>query len=144
MQPIQKQRFEERIRTWAAMTPEQRSAARQAFQGMRRLPPEKQHELRERWLRERGRPRRPRAAADGAVTVAPGTRALARRLRLARVYDLAARRRRLAFIATFLPRRLRRFHPGLAPHAAAGMDVRAAIGAYFVAFWTRGGPDASR
>jgi hypothetical protein len=35
------------------MTPEQRRAARETFQGLRKLPPEKQHELRERWLRER-------------------------------------------------------------------------------------------
>ena len=32
------------------MTPEQRRAAREAFQGLRKLPPDKQHELRERWL----------------------------------------------------------------------------------------------
>ena len=32
------------------MTPEQRRAARETFQGLRKLPPEKQHELRERWL----------------------------------------------------------------------------------------------
>ena len=41
-----------RIRDWAQMTPEQRRAARETFQGLRRLPPERQHELRERWLRE--------------------------------------------------------------------------------------------
>ena len=50
MQPIQKERFETRIREWAAMTPDQRKAARETFQGLRKLPPEKQHELRQRWL----------------------------------------------------------------------------------------------
>ena len=50
MQPIQKERFDSRIRDWAAMTPDQRKAARETFQGLRKLPPEKQHELRERWL----------------------------------------------------------------------------------------------
>jgi len=35
------------------MTPDQRRAARETFQGLRKLPPEKQHELRERWLAER-------------------------------------------------------------------------------------------
>ena len=35
LQPIQKERFEERIRDWAAMTPEQRRAARETFQGLR-------------------------------------------------------------------------------------------------------------
>jgi Protein of unknown function (DUF3106) len=50
LQPIQKERFDARIRDWAAMTPEQRRAARETFQGLRRLPPDKQHELRERWL----------------------------------------------------------------------------------------------
>ena len=54
-QPIQKERFDARIRDWAAMTPEQRRAARETFQGLRRLPPDKQHELRERWL-QRHRP----------------------------------------------------------------------------------------
>jgi hypothetical protein len=51
MQQIQKDRFERRIRDWSQMTPEQRRAARETFQGLRRLPPERQHELRERWLR---------------------------------------------------------------------------------------------
>ena len=54
MQPIQKERFEGRVRDWAAMTPDQRKAARETFQGLRSLPPEKQHELRERWLRDHG------------------------------------------------------------------------------------------
>jgi hypothetical protein len=53
LQPIQKERYEQRIRDWTVMTPEQRRAARETFQGLRRLPPDKQHELRERWLRER-------------------------------------------------------------------------------------------
>jgi hypothetical protein len=35
------------------MSPEQRKAARETFQGLRKLPPEKQHELRERWLQRR-------------------------------------------------------------------------------------------
>jgi len=50
LQPIQKERFDTRIRDWATMTPDQRKAARETFQGLRKLPPEKQHELRERWL----------------------------------------------------------------------------------------------
>ena len=54
MQPIQKERFDNRIRDWAAMTPDQRKAARETFQGLRKLPPEKQHELRERWLERHG------------------------------------------------------------------------------------------
>ena len=54
MQPIQKERFDTRIRDWAAMTPDQRKAARETFQGLRKLPPEKQHELRERWLERHG------------------------------------------------------------------------------------------
>jgi len=33
------------------MSPEQRREARETFQGLRRLPPAQQHELRERWLR---------------------------------------------------------------------------------------------
>src|SRR6185503_6903385 len=50
LQPIQKERFDQRIRDWATMTSDQRKAARETFQGLRKLPPEKQHELRERWL----------------------------------------------------------------------------------------------
>jgi len=62
LQPIQKERFDSRLRTWAEMTPEQRRAARETYQGLRRLPPAQQHELRERWLqrREQGRPPEPR------------------------------------------------------------------------------------
>ena len=50
LQPIQKERFDSRLRTWAEMTPEQRRAARETYQGLRKLPPAQQHELRERWL----------------------------------------------------------------------------------------------
>jgi hypothetical protein len=50
MQPIQKERFDARIKNWAEMTPEQRRAARETFEGLRRLPPARQHELRERWF----------------------------------------------------------------------------------------------
>lgn len=53
MQPIQKERFESRIRKWAGMSPDERKAARETFQGLRKLPPERQHELRERWLQKR-------------------------------------------------------------------------------------------
>ena len=54
LQPIQKERFDTRIRDWATMSPEQRRAAREAYQGLRKLPPERQHELRERWLQRQG------------------------------------------------------------------------------------------
>ena len=40
LQPIQKERFQQRIREWAAMTPEQRRQAREAYRGMRQLPPD--------------------------------------------------------------------------------------------------------
>src|SRR6185503_21249884 len=50
LQPIQKERFDQRIRDWATMTTDQRKAARETFQGLRKLPPDKQHELRERWF----------------------------------------------------------------------------------------------
>ena len=56
MRPIQQERFQERIRDWAAMTPEQRKAARETFQGLRKLPPSKQHELRQRWLERKATP----------------------------------------------------------------------------------------
>jgi hypothetical protein len=54
LQPIQRERFDQRIREWANMTPEQRRAARETYQGLRRLPPDKQHELRQRWLERHG------------------------------------------------------------------------------------------
>lgn len=54
LQPIQKERFDTRIRDWATMAPEQRRAARETYQGLRKLPPERQHELRERWLQRHG------------------------------------------------------------------------------------------
>jgi hypothetical protein len=59
LQPIQKERFDSRIKDWAAMTPEQRRAARETFEGLRRLPPAKQHELRERWLQQHRPPEGP-------------------------------------------------------------------------------------
>lgn len=61
MRPIQQERFQARIHEWAAMSPEQRKAARETFSGLRKLPPAKQHELRERWL-EKNSPHEP---ADG-------------------------------------------------------------------------------
>ena len=60
LQPIQKERFDQRIRDWATMTSDQRKAARETFQGLRKLPPEKQHELRERWF-ERQQQQYPRS-----------------------------------------------------------------------------------
>jgi hypothetical protein len=54
MKPIQKERFDARLKDWADMSPDQRRAARETFQGLRRLPPEKQHELRQRWIQEHG------------------------------------------------------------------------------------------
>ena len=69
LQPIQKERFDTRIRDWAAMTPDQRKAARETFQGLRKLPPEKQHELRERWLERHGNESRP--ATESRPPAAP-------------------------------------------------------------------------
>ena len=63
LQPIQKERFEQRIRDWATMTSDQRKAARETFQGLRKLPPEKQHELRERWF-ERQQQQYPRSESQ--------------------------------------------------------------------------------
>jgi hypothetical protein len=60
LQPIQKERFDQRIRDWATMSSDQRKAARETFQGLRKLPPEKQHELRERWF-ERQQQQYPRS-----------------------------------------------------------------------------------
>ena len=54
LQPIQKERFDARLKDWASMTPDQRRAARETFQGLHKLPPEKQHELRERWIQQHG------------------------------------------------------------------------------------------
>jgi hypothetical protein len=71
MQPIQKERFETRIRDWAAMTPDQRKAARETFQGLRKLPPEKQHELRERWLERHARD--PQRGPDRAAPRSPSS-----------------------------------------------------------------------
>jgi hypothetical protein len=53
MSPIEQERYQERLRDWAAMTPEQRKAARETFQGLQKLPPSKQHELKERWLEQK-------------------------------------------------------------------------------------------
>jgi hypothetical protein len=54
------------------MTPDQRKAARETFQGLRKLPPEKQHELRERWLAEHSG--RPVAPSRPAPPRPPGSR----------------------------------------------------------------------
>jgi hypothetical protein len=50
------------------MSPDQRKAARETFQGLRKLPPERQHELRERWLQQQQQ--RP-APPPGAPAPAP-------------------------------------------------------------------------
>ena len=73
MRPIQQERFQERIRDWAAMTPEQRKAARETFQGLRKLPPAKQHELRERWLERKAAPVSPPSPAP-PTGAGPGDR----------------------------------------------------------------------
>ena len=59
MLPIQQERFQERIRDWAAMTPEQRKAARETFQGLQKLPAREAA----RAARALARGRRPRSAA---------------------------------------------------------------------------------
>lgn len=56
MRPIQQERFQGRIRDWASMSADQRKAARETFQGLKKLPPSKQHELRERWLEQKAAP----------------------------------------------------------------------------------------
>ncbi len=63
LQPIQKERFDARIRGWAAMSPDERRKARETFQGLRKLPPARQHELRERWLQRHQQATPPAAQA---------------------------------------------------------------------------------
>lgn len=68
LRPIQKERFDTRLRSWASMSPEQRKEARETFKGLRKLPPARQHELRERWLKRH----RPAEAVVIPQVEAPG------------------------------------------------------------------------
>ncbi len=99
---------------------------------MRRLPPEKQHELRERWLQRHGS-QGPRRAVSAATP--PPAPAISRRLASA-LYDLLLTVA-LAIFVTF---------PFLAVFGDSTHGWRrhvlqawvlAAIGAYYVWFWTR-------
>jgi hypothetical protein len=69
LQPIQKERFDNRIRDWATMTPEQRREAREAFRPAQ-APPAQQHELRERWMQQH-RPSGDSSQPDHAQRPAP-------------------------------------------------------------------------
>ncbi len=70
--PIQQERFQERIKEWAGLTLEQRRAARDKFQHLSSLPPQKQYELRERWNEkaEKAEKASPNSAATNADSAA--------------------------------------------------------------------------
>lgn len=57
--PDEQRRFQGRLGDWAAMSPEQRKAARETFKGLKQLPPAKQSELRDRWMQQKGESREP-------------------------------------------------------------------------------------
>ena len=126
MRPIQQERFQERIRDWAAMTPEQRKAARETFQGLRKLPPSKQHELRAALAGAQGHPRaRPARPTPGPSSPADaGTRppgAGPRAPAGLRALRDADPRRAGARGHLSVPRLRRRLHERAAPPPAAGL-----------------------
>ncbi len=50
---VEQERFNERLRGWSALTPEQRSDARDQYEKLINLPPVKQEELKARWQHEK-------------------------------------------------------------------------------------------
>jgi hypothetical protein len=50
---VEQERFQERLRSWSTLTPEQRSAARDKYQLLSTLPKAKQAELTSRWQQEK-------------------------------------------------------------------------------------------
>ena len=53
---VEQERFHERLKSWSSLTPEQRTAARDKYQLLTSLPPEKQQELKARWHQEKTSP----------------------------------------------------------------------------------------
>ena len=139
------------------MTPEQRKAARETFQGMRKLPPEKQHELRERWLQkheareaERSADAAPESHAQSEPEPQPVSRGSAAPREPRRLRAPASRRSQRALRAAH-PRRGRPHRDLPLPRRSSATPrtgwrrhllqawVLGVVGAYFVWFWTHGG-----
>jgi hypothetical protein len=51
MKPQEQQRLQKRMSEWAKLTPEQRKAARERYQTLKRLPPQKRQEVTTEWQR---------------------------------------------------------------------------------------------
>jgi hypothetical protein len=67
---VEQERFQERLRSWSTLTPEQRSAARDQFQLLSNLPKEKQAALTSRWQQEK----QAEKAAKESPAPAPATK----------------------------------------------------------------------
>jgi hypothetical protein len=51
MKPQEQQRLQTRMRDWAALTPEQRAAAREKYQKLKQMKPDERREVRTEWER---------------------------------------------------------------------------------------------
>ncbi len=51
MKPQEQQRLQKRLVDWAKLTPEQRTAARDKYQALKKLPPDKRKEVTAQWQR---------------------------------------------------------------------------------------------
>jgi len=69
LKPIEQERFQERLRGWSSLTSDQRKTAREKFQSLNNLAPEKQQEVKARWNEKK-------AASASAPTPAPADSAL--------------------------------------------------------------------
>ena len=65
MKPQYQQRLQTQMRDWAALTPEQRSIARENYKKLSKQPPEKREKLKQKW-RERQKKAAPKKTAPKA------------------------------------------------------------------------------
>jgi hypothetical protein len=49
MKPSQQQRLQKNMTSWARLTPEERRAAREKYQNLKKLPPDKRKEVAAQW-----------------------------------------------------------------------------------------------
>ena len=64
LRPIEQGRFQDRIKDWAALSPDQRKAARETYKDLSKRPPAKQDELRQRWKEKQARTQTPPTAGN--------------------------------------------------------------------------------
>ncbi len=70
MKPAQQQRLQKRMEEWALLSPAERKVAREKYQTIKKLPPQKRNEVKQRW--EEYEHSRTPAPAPAAADTPPG------------------------------------------------------------------------